>query len=81
MKSFLMALKFLTVIPLKRAANMENKRELVHSAAYFPVVGGLIGLMLVIVDSILKTFLPFPIVNLFILLALTLITGGLHLDG
>lgn len=80
MKSFLIALKFLTTISFGKNLNMQDK-ELARSALYFPLVGALIGLILVAVDFVFKIFLPGPIVNVFILVILALITGALHLDG
>ncbi len=81
MKSFLTALQFLTIFPLGRAGSRENNRELAQSAMYFPLVGALIGSILVVVDLISRLFFPQLIVNLFILIVLVLITGALHLDG
>ncbi len=80
MKSFLIALKFLTVFPAGKELDIP-KNDLAKSAFYFPLVGVLIGLSLIAVDFILKPFFPDSIVNLFILLALILVTGALHLDG
>ncbi len=80
MRSFLTAVKFLTILPVGKKFALQDK-ELAKSAVYFPLVGALIGLLLVAVDFILRPFFPDLIVNLFILIALILVTGGLHLDG
>jgi len=80
MKSFLIALKFLTIIPISKKLALQDE-ELAKSAIYFPLVGALIGLLLVAVDFIFRYIFPDSIVNLFILITLILITGALHLDG
>ncbi len=80
MKSFLTALKFLTILPVHKKMDIQDKK-LAKSAGYFPLVGALIGLLLVAVDFILRPFFPDSIVNLFILITLILVTGALHLDG
>jgi len=80
MKSFLTAVKFLTILPISKKLVPQDK-ELAKSAVYFPLVGALIGLLLVAVDFILRPFFPNLIVNLFILITLILVTGALHLDG
>ncbi len=79
-KSFLIALKFLTIFPVGKNLDMQ-KRGVAQSMVYFPLVGALIGLLLVAVDFIFKIFFPSFIVNIFILIFLALITGALHLDG
>ncbi len=77
---FLSALKFLTIIPLlpRRRASPE---EVGHSLGYFPVVGIIIGLILAGLNWLLTLFLPSAVVNGLLLVALVVITGGLHLDG
>lgn len=79
-KSFLIALKFLTIFPVGKNLKIQDKK-LAKSASYFPLVGALIGLLLIAVDFILRPFFPDSIVNLFILITLILVTGVLHLDG
>lgn len=80
MKSFLTALKFLTILPVGKKLDIQDK-ELAKSASYFPLVGALIGLLLVAVDFIFRPLFPDSIVNLFILITLIVVTGALHLDG
>lgn len=80
MKYFLVALKFLTILPVGKNWEIQDK-ELAKSASYFPLVGALIGLLLVAVDFILRPLFPDSIVNLFLLITLILVTGALHLDG
>ncbi len=48
---------------------------------FFPLVGLLIGLMLVGVDRLFSFLLPPFAVNAILFVSLVVITGGLHLDG
>jgi adenosylcobinamide-GDP ribazoletransferase len=80
MKSFLTAIKFLTILPVGKKSAFQDG-ELSKSAIYFPLVGALIGLLLVTVDFIFRPIFPDLIVNLIILITLISITGALHLDG
>jgi len=77
---FLGTLKFLTTIPLPwgREASPE---ELGRSTIYFPVVGVIIGLILVGLDWLLGLFFPSPLVNVLLVVSLVIISGALHLDG
>jgi len=80
MNSFLLALQFLTVVPLK-IKDVDDKK-LAAAAAYFPLVGLLIGLALSGINFILS-ILHFPSFTLSVILVVVLIaiTGGMHLDG
>jgi adenosylcobinamide-GDP ribazoletransferase len=49
--------------------------------AYFPVVGLIIGLILVALNWVLGLFLPSSIVIALLLAAMVLVNGVLHLDG
>jgi len=63
---------------------MPIRRELDFSArslAYFPLVGALLGLVIVLAFLAFRFFLP-PMVSSALLVAVwALLTGGLHLDG
>ncbi len=78
--AFLAALKFLTILPIpwRREATLP---ELGRSQVYFPVVGLIIGLCLAGLNWGLNLILPSPIVNILLVIFLTLISGGLHIDG
>ena len=52
-----------------------------RSTAYFPVVGLIIGAILLGLHYLLTFLLPGVIVNALLLAALVLMSGGLHLDG
>jgi len=76
---FLIALQFLTIIPVKIRSPIEEK-DLGKSLLYFPVVGMLIGCMLALAVSIFS-FLPGLVSSGSILAVSVVITGGIHLDG
>jgi len=78
--TFLAALRFLTIFRLGwlREPRLE---ELKRSAGYFPLVGVIIGLVLVGLNWLLSLLLPPPVVNILLIVALVIITGALHLDG
>ncbi len=80
MKKFLLALQFLTIIPVK----MKNIKEgdLSSSVIYFPLIGLLLGLLLVGINKVLL-ILNFDqfIANIILVISLILLTGGIHMDG
>jgi len=78
--SFLAALNFLTIlpVPLRRAVSPE---ELGRSLGYFPVVGIIIGLILIGLNWLLSLILPSAVVNVLLIVSLTVLSGALHLDG
>jgi adenosylcobinamide-GDP ribazoletransferase len=78
--SFLAALQFLTSIPvpLKRELSPE---QVGRSTAYFPLVGLIIGGILVLLNWLLGFILPASVVNILLIVALVILTGALHLDG
>lgn len=49
--------------------------------AFFPVVGALLGVILVVADAILLKFLPVGVASVMLLGILFFVSGGLHLDG
>lgn len=79
MKSFLVALQFLTILPIKIKPAIK-KESFGKSLLYFPIIGTLIGLALSLI-TFLFGFLPNLVIGVFILIASIIITGGIHLDG
>ena len=79
MHRFILAWQLLTVNPIKQIS--WNDDDLGESMLFFPLIGFLIGCILFIADRILAPLLPHSLVNLMLLLLLTILTGGLHLDG
>lgn len=77
---FLAALQFLTIIPIPWRREV-SPEELGRSAGYFPVVGLIIGLVLVGLDWLFGLILPSAVVNALLIVSLVLFTGVLHLDG
>jgi adenosylcobinamide-GDP ribazoletransferase len=79
-KRFFAAIGFLTVIPLP--SSMRTDGDSVGTGTfYFPVVGLLIGVFLVMVYTITSKFLPLLLVASITALLTTWASGGLHMDG
>jgi adenosylcobinamide-GDP ribazoletransferase len=76
----LVAARYLTIVPLPGAAHAPIE-SLGRSAAWFPIVGLALGLVLVAVDR-LTGWLFSPLLGaLLTVTAWKLLTGGVHLDG
>ncbi len=75
LKSFFDAVRFLTVLRIGNSAGAPSPRTMV----YFPLVGLLIGCILAGAGR-LSPFNP-TATAIFLVVALALLTGGLHLDG
>jgi adenosylcobinamide-GDP ribazoletransferase len=79
MQSFLIALQFLTRFPV-HLAEVPTPEARGRSLLAYPLVGGVIGLLLVLLDYLLGT--PDPWLEAALLLtAWVIVTGALHLDG
>jgi adenosylcobinamide-GDP ribazoletransferase len=76
MKNILIALSFLTIIPIKFKSFSEQ--EFKNSIKYFPVIGLLLGFLFYIVTF---TMFDYEIKAVIILFLWILLTGGFHLDG
>lgn len=81
MRNFLIALQFLTIIPINtKLAN--DKNNLALSTVYFPLIGLLLGLILAGTNSLLSVIpLQQSLTNIILVILLIILTGGLHLDG
>ncbi len=79
MRGFLIALQFLTILPIKIKSEIKEK-DFGKSLLYFPIVGILIGLVLSL-TAFLFGFLSNLIAGIFVLIISLFITGGIHLDG
>src|SRR5439155_7993505 len=79
------AVRFLSVLPMPgRMQPLEKDETAPHLAVgstYFPLVGLLLGLLLSILTLLLDPLLPQLVVAALLVVALVLLTGGLHLDG
>jgi len=80
MKSFLLALQFLTIIPV-RIAGTVDERALGKSAAWYVAVGFLQGLLLLAVDYAMGNVFHPDITAALLVLALIISNGAFHLDG
>lgn len=80
MNRFLAALQFLTIIrlPWRRDVQLE---ELGRSTGYFPVIGLIIGLILVGLNWLFGLVLPSAVATALLIVSLVVISGALHLDG
>jgi len=77
--SFIIALQFLTRIPINVSINYSNQR-LGQSVLFYPVIGLLIGALLLALANVLPP--NNNALNAALILSLWVaITGGLHLDG
>jgi len=81
MRSFINALQFLTVVTVSKKHRLEEG-DLAKSLVYFPVIGFLIGLLLVYADKAFALIvLPQTIATLLLVVISVLITRALHIDG
>ncbi len=80
MNSFLIALQFITIIPVKKELDYREK-NIAKSMLYYPLIGTIIGLLLVLVNIIGTIFLPDLVRDSFLLIFFVLLTGGIHFDG
>ncbi|MDI6688959.1 MAG: adenosylcobinamide-GDP ribazoletransferase [Actinomycetota bacterium] len=78
--SFFHALKFLTIFPIPEPKRQDLK-SLGRSTTFFPLVGLLLGLILVAFNFLLSYFLPHRVVNFLLVISLIILTRGIHLDG
>jgi adenosylcobinamide-GDP ribazoletransferase len=79
-RGFVTAARYLTIVPLPDRAPTDAA-ALGRSAAWFPVVGVLLGLGLAGADRVLTWLFPPILAALLTVTAWKLLTGGLHLDG
>ncbi len=79
MRAFLLALQFLTRLPVPGARSYDE-RLLGHSVLFYPWVGLIIGALLAAL-AILLAQAPVNLAAALILVAWVLLTGALHLDG
>lgn len=82
MRRFLVALGFLTILPIPKGSQMPQRTsELADSIVYFPIVGLVLGIILILVRVILKCVLPESLIDLILIFLLIVLTGGIHMDG
>ncbi|MCM8787485.1 MAG: adenosylcobinamide-GDP ribazoletransferase [Candidatus Omnitrophica bacterium] len=79
MKHFLIALGFLTILPVNISKEIKEE-DFAVSLLYFPLIGAIIGAVSASILVFYK-FLSIQVIAVIILLISTVISGGLHLDG
>jgi adenosylcobinamide-GDP ribazoletransferase len=78
--SFFAALEFLTIFPTPKRTEY-SATEGGPAAIFFPVIGFLLGLILVLVNVFLQPFASPALSSVALVTILALVTRGLHLDG
>lgn len=76
----IIAVQFLTRIPIRADINYTS-RNVGKSMVYYPMIGSLIGIILVGLNTIFGFLWSNLVVKALILITLIMLTGGLHLDG
>jgi adenosylcobinamide-GDP ribazoletransferase len=79
-----LAIEFLTTLPVRRrrpAAQSNEPPDMARALPWFPLVGALLGLALVILDWALSFVFPLELRAVALLAFDALVTGMLHLDG
>lgn len=80
MKQLLLALQFLTIAPIQVRGDVSEK-EIAGSAMFFPAVGALQGLLLLVAVLLFARIFPVDIVSGFVIAIAIVSNGGFHLDG
>lgn len=81
MKNFINAVQFLTIIRVSKKHTLEEG-DLAKSMVYFPLIGFLIGFVLVNADQVFSLIvLPHTVSNILLVLLSVLLTRALHIDG
>ena len=81
LRTFLFAWQFLTAIPLSHSTHDAKPEELAASMSWYPLVGCLLGVLLVGADLFLAQTFSSQVTSLVLMLLLIGITRGLHQDG
>lgn len=79
LRLFLVAIEQLTIIPvnlLKKA----REDEIYQAIKYFPFIGFLLGICLVVIEYIFSFYLPTPITTLLLIIFMIIITGGRYME-
>ena len=80
MKSFLSAIQFLTVIPVR--LSRVSEKQIALAIVYFPLAGMLLGALLAGAGELFNLWgLPRLTQDVVIIVMLIILTGGMHLDG
>lgn len=80
MRAFIIALQFLTCIPLAPRMRV-SEEEVGRSMPYFPLVGLCMGMVLALAHVLLAAVLPLGVADGVIITLLVALSGAIHLDG
>ena len=80
MRGLLAAIAFLTRVPLGRAIAFDAA-DVTRSAAWFPVVGLLLGAIYAGVAALCRGHLPAAVIGVLLIVTEALVTGAMHFDG
>jgi adenosylcobinamide-GDP ribazoletransferase len=81
MKNFITALQFLTTITVNKKHEI-GEGDLAKSMSHFPLIGFLLGFLLINVDKVCDLLVLPPVIGNFILVMLLVVmTRALHVDG
>ena len=81
LRTFLFAWQFLTAVPLSRSTHDAKPEELAASMSWYPIVGCLLGAMLVAADMAMGQVFSSQVTNIILIILLVAVTRGLHQDG
>ncbi|MBI1994483.1 MAG: adenosylcobinamide-GDP ribazoletransferase [Deltaproteobacteria bacterium] len=79
MRSFVVALRFLTLFPWPGKPLLSH--EIGRSSPFFPVVGFFVGLILVLLNRLLEPYLESEILGIVLVAVLVVVTRAQHLQG
>jgi adenosylcobinamide-GDP ribazoletransferase len=80
-RNFINAAQFLTIVPVSKD-HETREGSLARSMVYFPVIGFLIGFLLVYADKAMTlAALPLTVANVLLVALSVLVTRALHIDG
>lgn len=79
-KSIVSVLSFLTIIPMPKAYNY-HLDTIARNMYFFPLCGGIIGIIVGLVAFLSSTFLPQYVTSLVVLVTFVIVTGVHHIDG
>jgi adenosylcobinamide-GDP ribazoletransferase len=79
MSGLALAIRYLTIVPIP--GHGHTNRGIGGAAAWFPVVGAILGALLAGVDQVVTRLFPSLLSALLTITVWKVLTGGLHLDG
>jgi cobalamin 5'-phosphate synthase/cobalamin synthase len=79
-RSFCAGVAFLTRLPVGKIVAFDAG-DVAHSAAWFPLIGLLLGSIYALAAALLRTHLPPAVIAVLLIVLDALLTGALHFDG